>query len=48
MLLVQASRSGQTLHAWPNRARPPPRRAGVIATLTRAGQVTVSCAIGRA
>ena len=40
-LLVQASRSGQTLHAAPNQALPPPRRAGRIATVTRAGQVTV-------
>jgi hypothetical protein len=39
-LLVQASRSGQTLHAAPNQALPP-RRAGRIATVTRAGQVTV-------
>jgi hypothetical protein len=43
-LVVQASRSGQTLHATPNRARPPPRRAGMIATVTRAGQITVPAA----
>jgi hypothetical protein len=40
-VVVQPSRSGQTLQAAPNRARPPPRRAAVIATVTRAGQVTV-------
>ena len=40
-LLVQAWRRGHTLQAAPNRARPPPRRAGVMATVTRAGQVTV-------
>jgi hypothetical protein len=39
-LVVQASRSGQTLHATPNRALPP-RLAGMIATVTCAGQVTV-------
>jgi hypothetical protein len=42
--LVQAWRSGQTLQATPNRARPPPRRTGTIATVTRAGQVTVPAA----
>jgi hypothetical protein len=40
-LLVQAWRRGHTLQATPNRARPPPRLAGVMATVTRAGQVTV-------
>src|SRR4029450_4186964 len=43
-LLVRAGRSGQTLHATPNPARPPPRRAGRMATVTRAGQVTVPAA----
>jgi hypothetical protein len=37
-LLVQAWRRGHTLQATPNRARPPPRLAGVMATVTRAGQ----------
>jgi len=44
MAPVQAWRSGHTLHARPNLARPPPPRDGAIATVTRAGQVTVPAA----
>ena len=42
-LLVQASWNGQTLHARPNRARPP-WRVAMIGTVTLAGQVTVPAA----